>query len=251
MDASRRQAAEVLERPAVDGRVPTSRPGTANGIDWRPALATLFGAYTALALAFSAAGVALVHLGPLEGLRDWDLSVSEWFEAHRTATWDSVMTFGSRLGETEAVVAVAIIAVAVLFRLHHRWAAAVIALGLALEVATFITANNLVRRERPPVSTVGDAPTTFSFPSGHVAATVVLWGGLALVVVALTRRNALRVLVWLAPVLFVAAVASARVYRGMHFLTDVVAGVVLGVLSLVIVWRTFAPPSASAQEDRA
>ena len=185
MDASRRQATEVLERPAVDGRVPTSRPSTARGIDWRPALATLFGAYTALALAFSAAGVALVHLGPLEGLRDWDLSVSEWFEAHRTATWDSVMTFGSRLGETEAVVAVAIIAVAVLFRLHHRWAAAVIAFGLALEVATFITANNLVRRERPPVSTVGDAPTTFSFPSGHVAATVVLWGGLALVVVAL------------------------------------------------------------------
>jgi len=148
-------------------------------------------------------------------------------------------------------VAVAVIAVAVLFRLHHRWAAAVIAFGLALEVATFITANNLVRRERPPVSTVGDAPTTFSFPSGHVAATVVVWGGLALVVVALTRRKALQALVWLVPVLFVAAVASARVYRGMHFLTDVVAGVVLGLLSLVIVWRTFAPPSVSAQEDRA
>ena len=232
-------------------RAPTSRPGTASGIDWRPALASLFGAYTALALAFSAAGVALVHLGPLEGLRTWDLSVSEWFEAHRTATWDSVMTFGSRLGETEVVVAVAVIAVAVLFRLQHRWAATVIAFGLALEAATFITANNLVRHERPPVSTVGDAPTTFSFPSGHVAATVVLWGGLALVVVALTRRQALRVLVWLVPLLLVATVASARVYRGMHFLTDVVAGVVLGVFSLAIVWRTFAPPSASPQEDRA
>ena len=251
MDASRQQAAQVLERPAVAVRVPTSRPGPADGIEWRPALASLFAAYTALALAFSAAGVALVHFGPLEGVRTWDLSVSEWFEAHRTATWDSVMTFGSRFGETEAVVAVALIAVAVLFRLHHRWAAAVIACGLALEVATFITANNLVRRERPPVSTVGDAPTTFSFPSGHVAATVVLWGGLALVVVALTRRKALRVVVWLVPVLLVAAVASARVYRGMHFLTDVVAGVVLGVLSLAIVWRVFAPPSASAQEDRA
>jgi len=31
----------------------------------------------------------------------------------------------------------------------------------------------------------------------------------------------------------------------------VVAGVVLGVLTLVIVWRTFAPPSALVQEDRA
>ena len=251
MDASRQQAAEVLERPAVDVQVPPSRPGTASSIDWRPALVSLFGVYTALALAFSAAGVALVHLGPLEGLRTWDLSVSEWFEAHRTATWDSVMTFGSRLGETEAVVAVAVIAVAILFRLKHRWAAAVVAFGLALEAATFITANNLVRRERPPVSTVGDAPTTFSFPSGHVAATVVLWGGLALVVVALTRRKALRVLVWLVPLLLMATVASARVYRGMHFLTDVVAGVALGVFSLAIVWRTFAPPSASAQEDRA
>jgi membrane-associated phospholipid phosphatase len=251
MDASRQQAAEVLERPSVAVRAPARRPGPAEGIDWRPALVSLFGAYTALALAFSAAGVALVHLGPLEGLRNWDLSVSEWFEAHRTTTWDSVMTFGSRLGETEAVVAVALIAVVVLFRLKHRWAAAMVAFGLALEAATFITANNLVRRERPPVSTVGDAPTTFSFPSGHVAATVVLWGGLALVVMALTRRKALRVLVWLAPLLLVATVASARVYRGMHFLTDVVAGVVLGVLSLAIVWRTFAPPSASAQEDRA
>ena len=250
MGTSRHQA-EVLERPAVELRVPTSRPDPSTGIDWRSALGSLFGAYTALALAFSAMGVALVHFGPLEGLRDWDVSVSEWFVAHRTATWDSVMTFGSRLGETEAIVAIAVIAAAVLLRLHHRWAAAVIVFGLALEVATFITANNLVRRERPPVSTVGDAPTTFSFPSGHVAATVVLWGGLALLVVALTRHLALRVLVWSVPVLFVATVAAARVYRGMHFLTDVVAGVVLGVLSLVIVWRIVAPPSATAREDRA
>ena len=226
MDASRRQATEVLERPATDGRQPTSRPSTASGIDWRPARTTLFGAYTALALAFSAAGVALVHLGPLEGLRDWDLSVSEWFEAHRTAAWDSVMTFGSRLADTAGCHGRGGHRRRRPVPLRHRRAAAVIAFGLALEAATFITANNLVRRERPPVPTVGDAPTTFSFPSGHVAATVVLCGAPRPAGRAARRapRRPAGARLVLAPVLFVATVAFARVYRGMHFLTDVLVG---------------------------
>ena len=76
------------------------------------------------------------------------------------------------------------------------------------------------------------APPTSSFPSGHTAAAVALYGCLALVVL---RQSANR---WAARTIAVLCccvpviVAVSRVYRGMHYLTDVLGGVLLGTVWL-------------------
>ena len=72
-----------------------------------------------------------------------------------------------------------------------------------------------------------DVPSllNFGFPSGHVANTVVFWGGLAL----LSGNPAWRRLVPLLVIL----VAFTRVYLGRHFVADVVAGAVLGAVILL------------------
>lgn len=100
---------------------------------------------------------------------------------------------------------------------------------------TFISVNHLVRRDRPPVLTVGDPPSTFSFPSGHVAATIVLYGALAVVLASATRSTTTRAMIAVVPLGFALSVAFARVYRGMHFLSDVLAGALLGALALITV----------------
>jgi membrane-associated phospholipid phosphatase len=90
----------------------------------------------------------------------------------------------------------------------------------------------LVDRERPPVRHLDEVPPTSSFPSGHTAATIALWGALAVLANERARsalvRNLFLVLAFVVPLL----VASSRLYRGMHFLTDVLGGVLLGVLWL-------------------
>ena len=95
----------------------------------------------------------------------------------------------------------------------------------------------LVDRKRPPVPHLDQAPPTSSFPSGHTAASIVLWGALAVLANERARsalvRNLFLVLAFVMPLL----VASSRLYRGMHFLTDVLGGVLLGLLWLVATVR--------------
>jgi membrane-associated phospholipid phosphatase len=70
---------------------------------------------------------------------------------------------------------------------------------------------------------------SFGFPSGHASGAVAMWGGLAVIF----RKRALA---WLAPFL-VALVAFTRLYLGVHFLADVLGGIVLGGLLLLLAWR--------------
>ena len=252
METTRLDAPSVLDHPVgplTDRRL--ERLGAAEVGPARTPLTLLFVAYTSLALAITGIGVLLVHASFLEPMREWDLSVSEWFVEHRTPTWDTVLTAASTGADSLGIIGVAVLA-CVFLGFRHRWRdVLLIAGGLGLEAAVFITANALVRRERPPVLTVGEAPTTFSFPSGHIAATIVLYGCLALLVAASVRSRALQALVWLVPVVFATAVGLSRVYRGMHFTTDVVMGALLGMTCLwVAVVAARASAVAEGREDR-
>jgi membrane-associated phospholipid phosphatase len=106
--------------------------------------------------------------------------------------------------------------------------------GLALELSVFLTVNALVDRPRPDVPRLGELPHTSSFPSGHVAATIVLYGSVALFLSLSKQRALVQWLAWSVVVLFAACVAFSRVYRGMHHHTDVLAGALLGVACLSV-----------------
>jgi membrane-associated phospholipid phosphatase len=104
--------------------------------------------------------------------------------------------------------------------------------ALVLEFVVFLTANTLIDRDRPNVPRLDSTPSTASYPSGHVAATIAVWGGLAIIVMACTRRRAPRIVAFAVAAALAALVGFARLYRGMHHLTDVVAGAVLGLGAL-------------------
>ena len=92
-------------------------------------------------------------------------------------------------------------------------------------------------------------PSTFSFPSGHVAATVVCWIGAALLLAMFGRVRLARV-VAAAGALMVVFVAWARVYLGMHYALDTALGMAMGGGALVIATRALWPSASDRAAQR-
>lgn len=154
----------------------------------------------------------------------------------RTPTWNTVTHYATLLAETRTVVVAGAVLFLVFLLALRRWREPVFLLTvLAGEVVIFVTITLLVDRHRPPVPHLDAAPPTSSFPSGHTAAAVSLYGGAALVVWRTVRVVALRALAAFAGIGVPIAVALSRLYRGMHFPTDVLAGAVLGSSWLALV----------------
>ena len=86
----------------------------------------------------------------------------------------------------------------------------------------------LVRRPRPPVGATA-LPGSSSFPSGHSAAAAGAFGYLAYLAVRATRRLSAQVAISLVAGTIIVSVAFSRVVLGFHWVSDVVAGTVLGL----------------------
>jgi undecaprenyl-diphosphatase len=112
-----------------------------------------------------------------------------------------------------------------------------------------VTITTVVQRPRPDVERLLESTINSSFPSGHVAAATV-YAAVVVVVFRHTRNHAARALAVTVYALIVAAVAWARLYQGMHYLSDVIAGIVLGAVSLVITDRVLRS-AAMRHDDRA
>jgi membrane-associated phospholipid phosphatase len=191
-------------------------------------------AYVCMTAVLSAIGFAVVHLWEPSRFGEWDADVNRWFERNRTDTWTDLSTIGSAFSDTlNKVILCALIAPVMLWawRRWHDWV--MIAGGLLLEVTTFVTTATIVGRDRPPVERIDSAPTN-SFPSGHIAASVVFYFGLYLLARRHTTNRTIRGLALLVGIAVPACMVFSRLYRGMHYPTDALAGILLGLGTLAV-----------------
>jgi undecaprenyl-diphosphatase len=166
-----------------------------------------------------------------------ELALSTWFAEHRTPRMDTLSEYGSMLSDTLTKVTAVPLLGAVFVIVWRRWHDAVfLAAVLLFEVCVFAATAYLVGRDRPPVEQLDGSLPTNSFPSGHVAAAVAFYVGLLVIARWHTRRPAVIVPVACLAVLAPLIVAVSRLYRGMHYLSDVLAGAALGAASLVITY---------------
>jgi undecaprenyl-diphosphatase len=184
------------------------------------ALAIVFGTALAVGLVFD-----MVDRG--SGLAAWDQSVAEWGSRNATESTTRILDGFTDLGGT-AYLSVIVIGVAVIDYVRHRNAG--VFLFLAVAMLGVVAINNglklLVDRERPPVEhLVGTSGS--SFPSGHSSAAAAAWFAIALVVSRYQSRR-WRAIAAAVAALITVTVAASRALLGVHWLTDVIAGVALG-----------------------
>jgi undecaprenyl-diphosphatase len=184
------------------------------------------------------AGLLLRSFGSGSALERLDTGVLTWLVEHRTPALDAVSDPLDELGNTWVVVGGGAVAALLVYLATRRLRpGVVIATALVGEALIFLTASAVVGRPRPPVPHLDtELPPTSSFPSGHTAAAVCLYGAVAALVLLATRSW------WRWPVLGVAVaavvvVAAARLYRGAHYPTDVLASVAFAVPWLLATLR--------------
>lgn len=197
-------------------------------------LTALLGYLIVLAAAIGVGFLLVDALLPIHLIGHSDESVNTWLAGNRTGSLNDISYVASSLGDIPAIPALVILT-ALGATIARRWRIAAFILGAILvEVATYRVTSLIVHRHRPTVPRLDQLPVNQSYPSGHVAASVAVYVGLALLVSSRLRARWAVILVWSLAVAFPLAVALSRMYRGMHHPIDVAAGTLIGLASVAV-----------------
>jgi undecaprenyl-diphosphatase len=193
-------------------------------------------------LTFAGLGEEVAEREPLR----FDAPIQTWLHAHATPGLDRAMLTITNIGGARGLTAI-IVALVLLFLILKRWRDALfIVLAVGGAELTNLALKALFGRPRPSLWDPIVPETSFSFPSGH--ATGAFAFGLALAVVLWHTRW--RVWALIGGALFGVLVAVSRVYLGVHYPSDVLAGAAAStawvtVLALVLRREIFAKPEAA------
>jgi membrane-associated phospholipid phosphatase len=182
----------------------------------------------------------LVHTWPFT-VED---QVNRTLFADRNPAWDTVTNAICILSNTPLIIAVSALVAGVMWLVYRRWREPLFIITVvSASSLVFLLTTLVIGRQRPAVPHLDVSPPTSSFPSGHVASSLALYGGLALVLTLHARRKASKARWWLVLFAIPVAVAISRLYRGMHHPSDVIASFVVGLSCLWMMRRAILQPA--------
>jgi membrane-associated phospholipid phosphatase len=174
------------------------------------------------------------YILPDHGIGHADEQVNVWLAARRTPTLNDVSFWLSGIGDVLAIPAlVTLTALGAMVMRKWRIAAFIVA-AIAIEAATYRVATLLIHRQRPHVHRLDQLPADASYYSGHTAASIAVYCGLALLITSRVRSTGVRIACGAIAIAIPLLVALSRMYRGMHHPTDVGAAVLVGIATLVV-----------------
>ncbi len=160
----------------------------------------------------------------LEGdTRHFDLYVRLWIHGHASRGLTTAMEVITRFGSALFLFVASVLLI--LRFLLVRWKRAAVWLAITMLGAVVLdTTLKLVFHRPRPAPFFGPEPHSYSFPSGHALASLCFYGVLAGLLTARIRQPVVRVVLWIVAALFVGIIGLSRIYLGVHYPTDVIAG---------------------------
>jgi undecaprenyl-diphosphatase len=153
----------------------------------------------------------------------FDEQVRSAVHSFATPEVTTAMTVVSFMGSPVFLTPLLVVIFAAFFLTGWRRAALWFAVAMAGATLLDITLKLSFHRLRPSPF-FGNAPHSYSYPSGHALGALCFYGVLAGLLAHRIRNTAAKVAIWSAAVLLIAAIGVSRVYLGVHYPTDVLAG---------------------------
>ncbi len=157
-----------------------------------------------------------------------DGRVLEYLFAHRDLTTTLSFISITELGSTIFVCGIGLVIALILVVRHHIPSAITLAISILGAGATALLIKELVHRARPEAVYQAYIETGFSFPSAHATLASALYGSLMYLALRMMPAGYRRAAIIAALGLLVALISFSRLYLGVHFLSDVIAGLLVG-----------------------
>lgn len=162
------------------------------------------------------------------GTAAFDARLRAWVHSLASPALTRVMAGVSLLG-SYLLAAAFVIALATFLLIRWRRAAIWLLLTLAGALVLDLALKNAFHRPRPEPF-FGGAPHTWSFPSGHALFSFCFYGVMAGLVAARLRSRAPKLVVWTLAAALILAIGFSRIYLGVHYPSDVLAGYLAAAL---------------------
>lgn len=156
------------------------------------------------------------------------------FYFYREESLATFFSLATLLGSSPVVAVVAIILTAFFFvKRKFGYIFSFITTFFGTEFSVYVL-KEIFHRARPPLNTAFIVENSFSFPSGHATIAVALYGFIIYILFREFRSRLHRFFILFFGVLLIFLIGLSRLYLGVHFLSDVIGGYLLGLIWLLV-----------------
>jgi undecaprenyl-diphosphatase len=165
----------------------------------------------------------------------FDNAVRGFIHDHSNETLTSTMRAFTFMGSTLFLSSLTGLVLVVFFVGRHWWSSAVFAVMMAGAVVLNFVLKTAFSRDRPTTYFDTPVPDSYSFPSGHALFSLCFYASLGWIITRHLSSRWTKAAVWTISVFLFCGVGLSRIYLGVHYPSDVLAGYTAAIIWLIAV----------------
>ena len=187
-----------------------------------------------IAIAATAAFAELAERVLAGATQAFDVAILQWLHAHQSKPLTALMVEMTYLGTGTVVIVVVGVAALFLWHTEHKHSARLLLAATIGNILLNGVLKLVYHRARPTVFEWQTTAVSSSFPSGHAMSATVVYGTVAYLLVRLQKHDWAKALTLVTAVFLILLICLTRLYLGVHYPSDVIGGIIVG-----LAWASF------------